>query len=93
MSPNAEREAARRTVGAYHEAELADLVQRLGEAIDGFRAGEIDAFEVDQVAFQFTRAAQELWKFCNASDVEFAARVVSERPPNDWWERGAPRRR
>ncbi|MFC5178215.1 hypothetical protein [Nocardioides taihuensis] len=58
----------------------------------GFRAGEPDAFEVDHVVLEFSRAARELWKFCNTTDVEFTAQVVSERAPADWWERGAPRR-
>ena len=35
----------------------------------------------------------ELWKFCNYSDVELAAREISERPPTGWWERAAPRQR
>jgi hypothetical protein len=93
MSSKSERRAAREAVGAYHEARLAELVQRVGEAIDRFRAGEVDAFEVDQVMFQYIRAAKELWKFCNLADVEFTARVIGDRAPTDWWERGEPRRR
>jgi hypothetical protein len=65
----------------------------VGEAVDRFRAGELDAFDADQILFLYSRAAKELWKLCNLPDVEFTARVIVDRPPVDWWERGAPRRR
>ncbi|HWM03524.1 MAG TPA: hypothetical protein VNP92_14420 [Actinophytocola sp.] len=93
MSSKSERRAARETVAAYHEDRLAELVQRVGEAVDRFRAGELDALETDQGIFQYSRAAKELWKFCNASDVEFTATQIADRAPADWWERGEPRRR
>lgn len=93
MSSKSERRAAREAVAAYHEARLAELIQRVGEALDHFRAGELDAFDADQVIFQYSRAAKELWKFCNLPDVEFTARVIVDRAPADWWDRGAPRRR
>ena len=93
MSSKAERKAAREAVAAYHEAELAVLVGRVGEAVDRFRAGELDAFETDLVIFQYGRAAKELWKFCTLSEVEFAASMISDGPQVDWWERGAPKRR
>jgi hypothetical protein len=38
-----------------------------GEAVDRYRAGELDAFDVDQVLFQYSRAAKELWKFATPS--------------------------
>ena len=94
MSSNPERLAAREMVAAYlAEAQFAELVQRVGEAVDRFRAGEVDAFDADQVIFQYSRAAKELWKFCNLPDVEFTASLIADRAPADWWERGAPRRR
>ena len=93
MSSKPERRAAREAVAVYHEARLSELVQRVGDAVDMFRAGELDAFEVDQVVFQYSRAAKELWKFCNLSDPEFTANLISDGAPVDWWERGAPRRR
>jgi hypothetical protein len=93
MSGKSERRAAQETVAAYHEAELAGLIEHVGGAIERFRGGELDAFDVDRVIFQFSRAAKELWKFCNYSDVEFAAREISERAPTGWWERAAPRQR
>lgn len=93
MSSKSERRAAQQAVGRYHNDCLAELVQRVGDAVDRFRAGELDAFEADQAIFQYSRAAKELWKFCNLSDVEFTASLIDDGSPIDWWERGAPRRR
>lgn len=93
MSTKSERRAAREAVAAYHEAGLAEVIQRVGEAVDRFRAGELDAFDTDQIIFQYSRYAKELWKFCNLPDVVFTAHVVGEGAPVDWWERGAPNRR
>lgn len=93
VSDKSERRAARLVIAEYHEAELGNLVARVGEAVDRYRAGELDAFDVDQVLFQYSRAAKELWKYCNLLQVEFAAAMIQERPPHDWWERGAPRTR
>ena len=56
MSSRSERRAAREAVAVYHEARLAELVQHVGDAVDRFRAGELDAFETDQVVFQYSRA-------------------------------------
>ena len=89
----ADRQAARQTVAAYHEAQLGALLSRVAEAIDALQRGELDVFEVDQVVFQYSRAAKESWKFCNASDVEFVARSIAERPEMSWWQRGAFRQR
>lgn len=80
-------------VAEYHEAELGKLVARVGEAVDRHRAGELDAFDVDRVLFQYSRAAKELWKYCNYLPVETAAAMIRERLTRDWWERGAPRER
>lgn len=80
-------------MGAYHEAHLSALLQQVCEAMDSFRAGAADAFEVDRVVFQYSRSAQELWKFCNGTDVEFTARLIRESEPFDWWQRGALRSR
>lgn len=91
MSTKAERRAAREKVAAYHEDQLGRLVEHLASAIDGYRASELDAFDVDEVMFQYSRAAKELWKFCNLTNVEIAARIIAEHPPTDWWERGARR--
>jgi hypothetical protein len=68
-------------VAEYHDARLAELVQRVGGAVDRFRSGELDAFEVDRVILQYSRAAKELRKFCNLSDAGFTAtRFVTARP-------------
>ena len=79
-------------VAGYHEARLAELVAHVAEAIDRFRGGELDAFRVDEVLFQYSRAAKELWKFCNIGDIEVTAGQLHQGPSIDWWERGAPRR-
>jgi len=80
-------------VADYHRAQLGALVAHVGEAVDHYRAGELDAFEVDRVLFQDSWAAKELWKFCNYLQVEVAATMITDEPPHDWWERGAPRER
>ena len=80
-------------MAAYHESQLAAFVERLGAAIDRFRDGEMDAFGVDQVLFQYSRAAKDLWKFCNLGDPEVTVNIMREGPAVDWWERGAPRKR
>jgi hypothetical protein len=93
VSARSARHQAREAVVVYHGAALAELVTHVAEAIDGFRQGELDAFEVDHILFQYSRAAKELWKFCNTTDLEFTASLVQERPSIDWWERGAPKKR
>jgi hypothetical protein len=93
VSSKSERQAARALVADYHDAQLGALVDHVGEAVDRYRAGELDAFEVDRVLFQYSRAAKELWKFCSNLQVEVAAALIGERAPSDWWERGAPRER
>lgn len=93
MSAKSDRQAAREAVAAYHEGQLAALVERVGAAIDRFRDGQLDAFGVDQALFQYSRAAKELWKFCNLGTPEIAARIIRDQPAVDWWELGAPKRR
>lgn len=93
MSTKAERRAAREKVAAYHEEQLGRLVEHLVSAMESFRSANLSAFDVDEVVFQYSRAAKELWKFCNLGNIEIAARVIDEHPPTDWWDRGAPRRR
>jgi hypothetical protein len=93
VSDKSQRRAARSVVADYHQAQLDVLVAHVGEAIDRHRAGELDAFDVDRVLFQYSRAAKELWKFCNYLQVEIAATLIQEQEPHDWWERGAPSKR
>ena len=68
MTAKSHRQAAREAVAAYHEAELARLLEHVGSAVDRFRSGDLDAFEVDHALFQYSRSAKELWKFCNLGD-------------------------
>jgi hypothetical protein len=97
--PKAARRAARATVRAYHEAQLAALIEHVREGLTRYDAAEIDAFELDELIHRYKRSTQELWKFCVGAGghVESAARALEmwtadgELP--DWWEAGAPRRR
>ena len=93
VASKSERRAAREVVAAYHEAQLAVLVEQVGSVVDRFRRGELDAFGADQALFQYGRAAKELWKFCNYLQVDVAAAMIIEQPPHDWWEQGAPKER
>ena len=92
MSQKSDRRQAREAVAAYHEAEPAELVAQVAEAIDRFRCGELRAFDVDELLVQYSRAAKELWKFCNIGNVQVTADQLQEASPINWWERGAPRR-
>ncbi len=91
------RRAARERIGAYHEQELRVLLQHVREGFARLDAGEIDAFELDDLIHHYKRAARELWKFCGStgSDWERADRTLKflresgEEP--DWWQAGAPR--
>ena len=60
-------------MAAYHDAELTQLVAHVAEAIDRFRCGELKTVDVDEVLFQYSRAAKELWKFCNIGNVQVTA--------------------
>jgi Helix-turn-helix domain len=60
VSGKSERGAARSVVGDYHHAQLGELVAHVGEAVDRYRAGELDAFDVDHVLLQYSQAAKEL---------------------------------
>jgi hypothetical protein len=70
VTGKSERQKARDVVAAYHEAALGELVMHVAAVIDDFRNGDLDAFEVDRALFQYARAAKELWKFCNMTDIE-----------------------
>ncbi|MET8798596.1 hypothetical protein ABZV91_19485 [Nocardia sp. NPDC004568] len=94
MVSKADRQAARDRVAAYHEEQLGELVEHVGRALDRFRAGELDAFEVDAVIHQYHRAAQRLWTFCSQSgvQVEAIAHLIEDMVGGgeviDWWQRG-----
>lgn len=93
VSSTSKRQAARTQVAAYHEAQQAALVGHIGDAIDRYRVGELNAFDVHQVVFQYSRAARELWKFCNLASLDLAAVMIRDDLPINWWEVGAPKRR
>jgi len=86
------RKAAREAIASYHEAQPGQLIARASDGVDGFRTGQLDAFDVDRILFQYSRAAKELWKFCTLGDAEFTASLLLEHAPIDWWQRGAPKR-
>jgi hypothetical protein len=92
------RRAARRTIAAYHEEQLGLLLERVREGFGRLDAGEIDAFELDELIHRYKRSARELWKFCGQSGsqwltaartIEYLAERGEELP--DWWAAGEPR--
>ena len=99
VDSKAERRAARARVGAYHEAKLVELIEHVRQALARYEAGEIDAFDLDDVIHHYKRAARELWKFCSGtgSDALVAAHTLdfweTEGELPDWWQAGAPGRR
>jgi len=94
----AERGAARAAVGAYHEGELARLLEYVREGLERYDAGEIDAFEFDELIHHYKRATQKLWSFCvgGGAHVYSTARTLEwlreqgELP--NWWEQATSRR-
>ena len=64
MRERAERRAARQTIGAYHEAQLRLLLDRVRDGFNRLDTGEIDAFELAELIHRYKRSARELWKFC-----------------------------
>ncbi|MGB9303891.1 MAG: hypothetical protein WCB92_09485 [Mycobacterium sp.] len=78
-----------------------ELIEFIAAAVDEYRAGEIDAYAVDETIHHYHRAARELWKFCwlggGGTHSEIVAHLLegmaSDGEPINWWERSAPRRR
>ena len=101
MGTKAERRAAGERVAAYHQARLGELIEYVAAAIDRYRAGEIDAYTVDETIHQYHQAARELWKFCwsggGGTHIEIVAHVLDRMATDgetiNWWERVAPRQR
>jgi hypothetical protein len=100
VGERAERRAARDRIVSYHEQELMLLLERVRAGFARLDAGEIDAFDLDDLIHRYKRSTRELWKFCGqtSSDRVRAARMLEywheqgEEPP-DWWEAGESRRR
>lgn len=99
LRSKAQRRADRALVGTYYEARLAELLERVREGFGRYDAGELDAFELDDLIHRYRRATRELWKFCGTvtgSSAYFAARTIEDLEAQgetiDWWERGNPPR-
>jgi uncharacterized protein YbgA (DUF1722 family) len=94
-SERAERRPARQRIGAYHEQQLLLLLDHVRQGFARLDAGEIDAFELDDLIHRYKRSTRELWKFCgqSGSGVLVAARTMEyleergEALP-DWWAAG-----
>lgn len=88
-------------VVTYQEQCLRELLTHVADAVDRYRAGDLDAFAVDEIIHRYHRAAGELWKFCWASGggshTRMIATIIQQRATSgevtDWWEHGAPRQR
>ncbi|OHV00491.1 hypothetical protein [Mycobacterium talmoniae] len=101
MRTKAERRAARERVGAYHEQQLAELIEHVAGAVDRYRTGEADAYAVDEAIHHYHRAARELWKFCwstgGGTHVEITDHVLDRMATDgetiDWWEQVRLRQR
>lgn len=94
----ARRRSDRAFLATYHEAKLADLLEHVRAGFAAYAAGQIDAFQLDELIHRYKRSAQELWKFCAVSgaQVERVVRVLEWRKAEgqepDWWELGASAR-
>jgi U5 snRNP spliceosome subunit len=83
VGTKAERRAAREHVTAYHEARLGELIEYITAAVDRYRAGEIDAYDVDEAIHHYHRAARELWKFCWSGGGGTHTEIIAARPRSD----------
>ena len=94
-SEKARRRAAREMVGDYHERELGALLEHVRDGFARLDAGELDAFELDDLIHRYQRSARELWKFCSlGASAAWALEDARERGEEiDWWAAGEPRRR
>ena len=94
----AKRRAASAAVGAYHEAELARLLEHVRQGLARYDAGEIDAFELDDLIHHYKRATQKLWSFCSGggSQIYTTAKTLEwlreEGELPHWWEQSMPKR-
>lgn len=95
----ARRRADLALVGSYYEARLADLLECVREGFARYDAGELNAFDLDDLIHRYKRATSELWKFCGnvtGPSAHLIARTLEEMQAQgesiDWWDRGNPPR-
>ncbi|ELB93444.1 hypothetical protein Rwratislav_08987 [Rhodococcus wratislaviensis IFP 2016] len=84
MGSEGQRRADRALVAAYHEVRLGELIDCVAAEVDRFRAGEVDAYTIDEALHHYHLAAKELWTFCrsgSAAQVEFTARALEKARP------------
>ena len=59
-------------------------MQHVATAVDGWRAGTLDTYDVDELVHRYQRATRELWKFCwgaGGSHPEWVADQVRQTVP------------
>lgn len=94
----AERRAARELIGAYHQAQLRQLLEHVRAAFAQLDTGEIDEFDLDDLIHHYKRSAAALWSFCGSSGGQWlqAAKTLAylreQGDEPDWWDRGRPKR-
>ena len=75
------------------DGELTALLEHVREGFARLDAGELDAFELDELIHRYKRSTRELWKFCNLGRPETVAWMLENEGEIDWWAAGEPRRR
>jgi hypothetical protein len=82
-------------IAAYHDKQLRGLLERVRDGFVRLDAGEIDAFDMDDLIHHYKCSARELWKFCGSSGSEWerAASTLAywreQGDEPDWWQAGA----
>jgi hypothetical protein len=95
----ARRREAVEIVVTYHEQQLLKLLEHVRDGFRKLDAGEMDAFELDELIHRYKRSTKELWKFCQVTgvDAERSASTLAWLRENndepDWWEAGEYKRR
>ncbi len=56
----AQRRADRALIAAYHEAQLANLLERVRAGFAAYDAGQLDAFGLDDIIHRYKRSEQAL---------------------------------